>query len=188
MKNSPTDRLPGLLKQVFGYDSFRPLQQEIMSSALAGNDTVAILPTGAGKSLCYQLPALVREGLTLVVSPLIALMKDQVDQLQAAGVAATYLNSTLDPAELRERQADLDSGKYKLLFRSITRPGFGRCRTLSMILDCSQTWHHRSSMKSSTWTCTSARWKIRTMLSRASRIMPPTVVCSKEAACVLSCS
>ena len=84
---SPADRLPALLKQIFGYDSFRPLQQEIMTATLAGLDTVAIFPTGAGKSLCYQLPALVRDGLTVVVSPLIALMKDQVDQLHAAGVA-----------------------------------------------------------------------------------------------------
>ena len=87
-----------------------------MAATLAGIDTVAILPTGAGKSLCYQLPALVREGLTVVVSPLIALMKDQVDQLVGAGVAATYLNSTLDPAELRARQGDLDEGKYQLLY------------------------------------------------------------------------
>ncbi len=110
------DRLPALLKQVFGYDSFRPLQQEIMAATLDGLDTVAILPTGAGKSLCYQLPALVRDGLTVVVSPLIALMKDQVDQLRAAGVAATYLNSTLDGTELRARQTDLDEGKYQLLY------------------------------------------------------------------------
>jgi ATP-dependent DNA helicase RecQ len=113
---SPADRLPALLKQVFGYDSFRPLQQDIMAATLAGLDTVAILPTGAGKSLCYQLPALVRDGLTVVVSPLIALMKDQVDQLHAAGVAATYLNSTLEPAEMAARQADLDAGKYRLLY------------------------------------------------------------------------
>ena len=103
-----TERLPALLKQIFGYDDFRPLQQEIMAASLAGLDTVAILPTGAGKSLCYQLPALVRDGLTVVVSPLIALMKDQVDQLEAAGVAATYLNSTLDAAEMRARQTGLD--------------------------------------------------------------------------------
>jgi ATP-dependent DNA helicase RecQ len=110
------DQLPSLLKQVFGYDSFRPLQQEIMAASLAGQDTVAILPTGAGKSLCYQLPALIRDGLTVVVSPLIALMKDQVDQLQAAGVAATFLNSTLDPAELLARESELTDRKYQLLY------------------------------------------------------------------------
>jgi len=106
----------GLLKSHFGYDAFRPLQREIMETGLAGRDAVAILPTGAGKSLCYQLPALVREGLTLVVSPLIALMKDQVDQLQASGVAATFLNSSLDPAENRARIDGLRAGAYKLLY------------------------------------------------------------------------
>jgi ATP-dependent DNA helicase RecQ len=111
-----SSQLLSLLKQFFGYDDFRPLQQEIMAATLAGRDTVAILPTGAGKSLCYQLPALAREGLTLVVSPLIALMKDQVDQLQAAGVAATCLNSTLDAAESRTRQQDLDAGRFRLLY------------------------------------------------------------------------
>jgi len=109
-------QLPRLLKQVWGYDQFRPLQREIMDASLAGRDVVAILPTGAGKSLCYQLPALVREGLTVVVSPLIALMKDQVDQLQAAGVAATALNSSLDDAEARRRLADLENGRTRLLF------------------------------------------------------------------------
>ncbi len=112
----PLDRLPALLKQVFGYDDFRPLQWEIMAASLAGRDALAILPTGAGKSLCYQLPALVRDGLTVVVSPLIALMKDQVDQLHAAGVAATFLNSTLGPGELRDREAALDEGHYQLLY------------------------------------------------------------------------
>ncbi len=110
------DRLSTLLKQVFGYDDFRPLQLDIMTATLARRDAVAILPTGAGKSLCYQLPALVREGLTVVVSPLIALMKDQVDQLQTAGVAATFLNSTLQPGELRAREAALENGGYQLLY------------------------------------------------------------------------
>ena len=108
--------LPTLLKQVFGYDEFRPLQREIMESSLAGRDTLAILPTGAGKSLCYQLPALVRKGLTVVISPLIALMKDQVDQLEGAGVPATFLNSSLDAATQQARMADLDRGRHKLLY------------------------------------------------------------------------
>jgi ATP-dependent DNA helicase RecQ len=113
MSSSP---LASRLKQTFGYDEFRPLQREIMEASLAGRDVVAILPTGAGKSLCYQLPALVREGLTLVVSPLIALMKDQVDQLQASGVAATFLNSTLDGSEARRRVEGLERGEYRLLY------------------------------------------------------------------------
>ena len=108
--------LRGLLKTHFGYDSFRPLQQEIMEQALDGRDTLAILPTGAGKSLCYQLPALARDGLTLVVSPLIALMKDQVDQLTASGIPATFLNSTLDPQENRDRLAAIRSGETKLVY------------------------------------------------------------------------
>lgn len=108
--------LSSRLKQTFGYDEFRPLQREIIEATLAGRDTVAILPTGAGKSLCYQLPALVREGLTVVVSPLIALMKDQVDQLEASGVAATFLNSTLDGNEARRRTDALTAGEYQLLY------------------------------------------------------------------------
>lgn len=109
------------LKEVFGYGSFRPLQREIIRETLAGRDTAAILPTGAGKSLCYQLPALFREGLTLVVSPLIALMKDQADQLLAAGVAATFLNSTLGAAEARKRLAGLHRGEFKLLYAAPER-------------------------------------------------------------------
>jgi len=108
--------LSSRLKQTFGYDEFRPLQREIMEASLAGRDAVAILPTGAGKSLCYQLPALVREGLTVVVSPLIALMKDQVDQLEASGVAATFINSSLDPDEARRRIEGLNAGVYQLLY------------------------------------------------------------------------
>jgi len=104
------------LKQTFGYAEFRPLQREIIEASLAGEDVFALLPTGGGKSLCFQLPALHRPGLTVVVSPLIALMKDQVDQLQAAGVAATFLNSTLSVAESRQRLRGLHQGEWKLLY------------------------------------------------------------------------
>jgi ATP-dependent DNA helicase RecQ len=104
------------LKTTFGYGAFRPLQREIIETALADRDVFALLPTGGGKSLCFQLPALQRPGLTVVVSPLIALMKDQVDQLQAAGVAATFLNSTLDPAEARSRLSGLHRGEWRLLY------------------------------------------------------------------------
>ncbi len=104
------------LKEVFGYDSFRPLQEPIVGATLAGRDVLALLPTGGGKSLCYQLPALVRPGLTVVVSPLIALMKDQVDALTASGVAATFLNSTLDEQEARARLRALYDGEVRLLY------------------------------------------------------------------------
>ena len=110
-----TDLRP-TLKRVFGYDTFRPLQEEIITAALAGDDVFALLPTGGGKSLCFQLPALLRTGLTVVVSPLIALMKDQVDALNAMGVAATFLNSTLGEKESRERLRALFSGEYRLLY------------------------------------------------------------------------
>lgn len=104
------------LKQYFGFTSFRPLQEEIIRDALAGRDVFALLPTGGGKSLCFQLPALVRRGLTLVVSPLIALMKDQVDALQSAGIAATFLNSSLPTNESRARLRGLHQGQYRLLY------------------------------------------------------------------------
>lgn len=108
--------LKGPLKRVFGYDEFRPLQREIISDYLNGSDVFALLPTGGGKSLCFQLPALLRPGLTVVVSPLIALMKDQVDALQEAGVAATYLNSTLEGDDAVSRFRGLYAGEYKLLY------------------------------------------------------------------------
>ena len=109
-------QLLGALKRVFGYDSFRPLQEEIISAAMDGQDVFALLPTGGGKSLCFQLPAIVRDGLTVVVSPLIALMKDQVDALIAAGVQATFLNSTLGEKAARERLSGLFNGEYRLLY------------------------------------------------------------------------
>lgn len=109
------------LKKTFGYTEFRPLQREIIEAALKNQDVFALLPTGGGKSLCFQLPALHREGLTVVVSPLIALMKDQVDQLQAAGVAATFLNSTLDVAETKARLRGLHRGEYRMLYAAPER-------------------------------------------------------------------
>ncbi|HEV8574802.1 MAG TPA: RecQ family ATP-dependent DNA helicase, partial [Dehalococcoidia bacterium] len=105
-----------LLKEHFGFDSFLPLQEEIISDSLAGRDVFALLPTGGGKSLCFQLPALARPGLTVVVSPLIALMKDQVDSLRAAGIAATFLNSSLDVREMQTRGRALNAGEYRLLY------------------------------------------------------------------------
>ena len=96
-----TPNLHTTLKSVFGYDSFRPLQQEIIEKSLAGEDVFALLPTGGGKSLCFQLPALVREGLTIVVSPLIAGMKDRVDALVAGGVGAACLDSTVGEEKAR---------------------------------------------------------------------------------------
>jgi ATP-dependent DNA helicase RecQ len=109
------------LKKTFGYSEFRPLQREIIETTLAGRDVFTLLPTGGGKSLCFQLPALHRKGLTVVVSPLIALMKDQVDQLQAAGVAATFLNSSLTASEARDRMRGLHHGEYRLLYAAPER-------------------------------------------------------------------
>ena len=115
MKPAAPELLP-LLKQYFGFTSFRPLQEEIIRDSLAGRDTFALLPTGGGKSLCFQLPALTRAGLTVVVSPLIALMKDQVDALQASGIAATFLNSSLTQDESRKRLRGLHNGEFRLLY------------------------------------------------------------------------
>jgi ATP-dependent DNA helicase RecQ len=110
------EQLLAPLKQFFGFGSFRPLQEDIIRDALADKDVFAVLPTGGGKSLCFQLPALLRPGLTVVVSPLIALMKDQVDALQAAGVAATFLNSSLTAGESRSRLRGLHNGEFRLLY------------------------------------------------------------------------
>ncbi|HWT85245.1 MAG TPA: ATP-dependent DNA helicase RecQ [Myxococcales bacterium] len=104
------------LKQHFGYDAFRKGQEAIVRSVLSGRPTIAILPTGGGKSLCYQLPALLLEGSTVVVSPLVALMKDQVDALRARGIAATFINSSLAESERQERQGALRRGEYRLVY------------------------------------------------------------------------
>ena len=126
-----------LLKQYFGFTSFRPLQEEIIRDSLAGRDVFALLPTGGGKSLCFQLPALARDGLTVVVSPLIALMKDQVDALQAGGVPATFLNSSLAAGEGRQRLRGLHNGEFRLLYAAPER------LMLSGFLEDLQRWNVR---------------------------------------------
>jgi ATP-dependent DNA helicase RecQ len=108
--------LQGTLKKHFGYSAFRPLQEQIINDALAGRDVFSLMPTGGGKSLCFQLPALIRDGLTIVVSPLISLMKDQVDALETSGIAATFLNSALDRQEAVARLRGLHRGEYRMLY------------------------------------------------------------------------
>src|SRR5580658_10959735 len=105
-----------VLRKTFGFESFRPGQAEIVSAILEGRDVLAVMPTGSGKSLCYQLPALVRDGLTVVVSPLIALMRNQVAQLCGYGVAAAALNSSNDPAENRAILDRIARGEMRLIY------------------------------------------------------------------------
>ncbi len=105
-----------ILKDTFGYDTFRPLQKEVIENILAGRDTLAVMPTGGGKSLCYQIPSLLLDGLTVVVSPLISLMKDQVEQLRAYGVPSLFLNSSLSPLEYQENMEYVRRGEVKLLY------------------------------------------------------------------------
>jgi ATP-dependent DNA helicase RecQ len=105
-----------VLRDVFGYDSFRPGQAEIIEALLAGRDCVGVMPTGAGKSITYQIPARVLGGTTLVISPLVALMKDQVDAMGEVGLRATYLSATLEPEERRRRTQELAAGKYELCY------------------------------------------------------------------------
>ena len=111
-----SDRLHGALKDFYGYDSFRPQQQETIEQVLDGGDALVLMPTGGGKSLCYQLPAILSDGLTVVVSPLIALMHDQVTALQRAGANAQYLNSTLSPIETAQVERLVADGTVKLLY------------------------------------------------------------------------
>ncbi|WP_293347580.1 MULTISPECIES: DNA helicase RecQ [unclassified Microcoleus] len=118
--NPPTSLAPSSLEQslkhFFGYDSFRPGQREIVEAALQQRDMMIVMPTGGGKSLCFQLPALLKPGLTVVVSPLIALMQDQVEALQDNGIGATFLNSTLSAIETRSRETAILEGKIRLLY------------------------------------------------------------------------
>ncbi|MEC9072860.1 MAG: ATP-dependent DNA helicase RecQ, partial [Myxococcota bacterium] len=110
------NRLDTALKEHFGFDEFRPGQRPVTEAVVEGRAVIAVMPTGAGKSLCYQLPAMLLDGLTLVVSPLISLMKDQVDQLRARGIAAAYVNSTQGPEERREVLRRAEAGELSLLY------------------------------------------------------------------------
>jgi len=108
--------LEAILKEEFGYDTFRPGQRQLIEKVMAGKRAMGIMPTGGGKSICYQLPATILPGITLVVSPLISLMKDQVDSLNEVGIPATYLNSTVEWHDREERMRYIESGAVKLLF------------------------------------------------------------------------
>ena len=124
-----------VLKDTFGYQQFRPGQRAIVEAAIAGCDCLVVMPTGGGKSLCYQIPALVRDGLTIVVSPLISLMKDQVDQLQANGVNAACLNSTLSREQQQAVYAGCRSGEIRLLYIAPER------LMMDNLLDTLPQWH-----------------------------------------------
>ncbi len=112
----PHENIATALRENFGFDAFRAGQRAVVESVMAGRDTVVVMPTGSGKSLCFQLPALMKEGATVVVSPLIALMKDQVEALEARNLPATFINSTLTPNEQRERIRAAGQGAFKLLY------------------------------------------------------------------------
>ena len=141
-----------VLREVFGLDSFRPGQADVVAAMLAGRDVLSVAPTGSGKSISYWVPAVVEGGLTLVVSPLIALMKDQVDRLTERGVPATFINSSLDRAEDAERLRQAFAGAYRLLFLAperLGRPGFmsrlADLRVRRIVVDeahCISTWGH----------------------------------------------
>ena len=105
-----------VLKTYFGYDSFRQGQEEIIQAILAGRDVLAIMPTGAGKSLCYQVPALLLPGITIVVSPLISLMQDQVKSLNEAGIHAAFINSSLTEFQISKALSLASQGKYKIIY------------------------------------------------------------------------
>ncbi len=110
-----------LLKKHFGYDEFKQGQQKLIEGTLRGKDVLGVMPTGGGKSLCYQLPAVLLNGVTIVISPLISLMKDQVDSLKEIGITGTFINSTLSQAELYIREKDIKAGKYKIVYAAPER-------------------------------------------------------------------
>ncbi|MEZ6195920.1 MAG: RecQ family ATP-dependent DNA helicase [Planctomycetota bacterium] len=141
-----------ILRERFGHEDFLPLQAAIVEHVLAGGDALVLMPTGAGKSLCYQLPALVRPGLTIVLSPLIALMQDQVEALERKGVPATYINSSLGAAERERRLREVEEGKHRLLYvtperfrQEAFRRAIARCEIAMLAVDeahCISSWGH----------------------------------------------
>src|SRR5512143_1884787 len=131
MADRPVDVLPlEILGRVFGYDAFRGNQQEIIEHVAGGGDALVLMPTGGGKSLCYQIPALLRAGTAIVVSPLIALMQDQVEALRQCGVEAAFLNSSQDAATQRDVERRFLAGALKLLYVAPERLLMPRCLDL----------------------------------------------------------
>ena len=147
-----TPDLEQTLRERFGLERFRPGQREVIEEVIRGRDVLCVMPTGGGKSLCYQLPALVLPGLTLVVSPLIALMKDQVDALRQRGIRATLINSTLDPSEQLARIHEIEAGQYDLVYVAPERfrsgrfvAAMGKARPTLLAIDeahCISEWGH----------------------------------------------
>jgi len=116
MEKFDLEKAEGVLKKYWGYDSFRQGQQEAIRSVIEGKDTLVLFPTGGGKSLCYQVPSLMLDGLTVVLSPLVALMQDQVEQLNKAGIRATFINSTIPSYDVEQRLVNARNGMYKMLY------------------------------------------------------------------------
>src|SRR5215210_2694277 len=116
-----TDKLKAVIAHHWGFRDFRPLQEDAMRAVLDERDSLVVMPTGGGKSLCYQAPAVLRGGTTVVISPLISLMKDQVDGLQSCGIPAVQLDSSLSPSERFSYEMDVRDGAVRLLFVSPER-------------------------------------------------------------------
>ena len=136
--------LAGLLKQRFGHDRFLPNQEDVIRNVLARRDSLVLMPTGGGKSICYQLPAVLLDGVALVVSPLIALMKDQVDALRSKGVRAAFINSTMTQAEVRDVQMDAYRGHLDILYVAPERLVVPRFQRLSTRRNAEPHRHRRS--------------------------------------------